>query len=70
MKLKDTELFLQCCLEKNLEKVQACLTLEVDVNAVDAHGLTAAYMAASYGHIEVTGKLAGSHRPGGLEQGG
>ena len=58
MKLKDAELFIECCKDNNLEKVQACLTLEVDVNAVDAHGLTAAYWAASYGHIEVIGKLA------------
>ena len=58
MKLKDTELFLQCCKDNNLEKVQACLTLEVDVNAVDDCGDTAANWAAEMGHTEVIRVLA------------
>jgi len=60
MKLKDTELFIQCCKDNNLEKVQACLTLEVDVNSVDDWGDTAAHSAAELGHTEVIRVLAGT----------
>ena len=57
--MKDLELmFFKCCEENNLEKVQACLTLEVDVNTVDDHGLTAAYRAAKKGRTEVVRMLA------------
>ena len=57
--MKDLELeFIKCCQSNNLEKVQACLTLEVDVNAVDYYGHTAAHKAAAAGHSEVIQILA------------
>ena len=54
--------FIKYCNDNNLEKVQAYLTLaedlEVDINAVDDYGDSAAHWAASNGHTEVTRILA------------
>ena len=59
---KEELLFIKYCAKNNLEKVQAYLTLaqdfEVDINAVDDGGLTAAYRAAKAGHTEVIRVLA------------
>ena len=55
-------LFLKCCSENNLEKVQACLTLEVDVNAVYALGINAAYLAARMGYAGVIRLLAATEQ--------
>ena len=46
--------------ENNLEKLQACIVLDVDINTADDHGSTAAHKAAGKGHIEVIRVLAGT----------
>lgn len=55
-------LFIKYCAQNKLEKIQAYLTLaqdfEVDINAVDDGGLTAAYRAAKAGNTEVIRVLA------------
>ena len=55
-------LFIKSCRENKPRKVHAYLTLaqdlEIDVNAVDALGRTAAYWAAQAGHTEVIRILA------------
>ena len=49
-------------IENNLKKVQACLDLDVDVNAAGNDGVTAAQMAAARGHHEVIRLLAATGR--------
>ena len=54
--------FIKFAVENNVKKVQACLDLEVDVNATDDGGETAATRAATRGHTEVIRLLATTGR--------
>ena len=50
--------FIKFAVENNLKKVQACIDLDVDINAAGKDGINAAHEAASSGHIEVIRLLA------------
>ena len=45
--------FIKFAEENNLKKVQACIDLEVDINAENSSGDTAAHVAAWKGNAEV-----------------
>ena len=54
--------FIKFAGENNLKKLQACLDLDVDVNATDVDEATAAHRAARKGHKEVIRLLAATGR--------
>lgn len=54
--------FIKFAGENNLEKVQACIDLDVDINAEDSCGDTAAHEAAGAGNTEVMKLLATTGR--------